>query len=230
MTIDTPNIKWKSISLTHVEYPEGDLVGLGLAWCSLLPIFILVSCGTLIAFRRDLHTIFFLIGLVVDEGLNFVLKSIIQEYRPMSRSVIFTEYGMPSSHAQFMSFFAVYMVLFLCIRVHHNSPTGIIWKHLSCIGVLIAALLVCYSRVYLLYHTIDQVTWGIVAGSVMGSIWFLNVHFIFSNYFPLIASWCISEYFMVRDLTPIPNVLWFEYCSYRAEAKSRQRMINNKKL
>ena len=35
----------------------GDLVGYVLAWYSLLPIFILVGFGTLIVFRRDLHTV-----------------------------------------------------------------------------------------------------------------------------------------------------------------------------
>ena len=73
---------WKSISLTHVEYQKGtvffifilsveitifsniatkinigDNVGMLLAWCSLLPIFILVSLFTLVLFRRDLHTV-----------------------------------------------------------------------------------------------------------------------------------------------------------------------------
>ena len=35
----------------------GDFIGCVLAWCSLLPIFILVSFVTLILFRRDLHTV-----------------------------------------------------------------------------------------------------------------------------------------------------------------------------
>ena len=30
--------------------------------------------------------------------------------------VLFSEYGMPSSHAQFMFFFSSYMVLFVAIR------------------------------------------------------------------------------------------------------------------
>jgi hypothetical protein len=36
---------------------SGDLFGMGLAWLSLLPIFIIVGFITLILFRRDLHTV-----------------------------------------------------------------------------------------------------------------------------------------------------------------------------
>ncbi len=43
-----------NFDFTHFS---GDLIGLGLAWCSLLPIFILVGFGTLILFRRDIHTV-----------------------------------------------------------------------------------------------------------------------------------------------------------------------------
>ena len=63
-----------AISLTHVQYPQGepiltadltdtplphtgDLLGMVLAWFSLLPIFILIGFTTLILFRRDLHTV-----------------------------------------------------------------------------------------------------------------------------------------------------------------------------
>ena len=34
---------------------------------------------------------------------------------------------------------------------------------------------------------------------------------------------------MIRDLSPIPNVLWFEYCTQRNESRSRLRKGNCKK-
>ena len=40
-----------------VSPPTGDLLGMLLAWFSLLPIFILVGFATLVLFRRDLHTV-----------------------------------------------------------------------------------------------------------------------------------------------------------------------------
>ena len=35
----------------------GDILGKCLAWCSLLPIFVVVGFVTLILFRRELHTV-----------------------------------------------------------------------------------------------------------------------------------------------------------------------------
>uniref|UniRef100_A0A3B4F4Z4 Uncharacterized protein n=2 Tax=Pseudocrenilabrinae TaxID=318546 RepID=A0A3B4F4Z4_9CICH len=49
--------RWRSISLTHVEFPEDDLTGHLLAYISLIPIAILVGFVTLIVFKRELHTV-----------------------------------------------------------------------------------------------------------------------------------------------------------------------------
>ena len=75
-------------------------MGYCLAWASLAPIFLLVSFATLIVFRRDLHTVrvantswpvltfslflqmIFFLGILMNEGCNFVLKHIIREPRP----------------------------------------------------------------------------------------------------------------------------------------------------
>merc|ERR1712071_82152 len=85
-----PDIRWRSLSLTHVEYPEGDLLGKLLAYSSLLPIVALIGCATLILFRRDLHTITFFIGLVLNEGVNTVLKYTIRQPRPISRETLYS--------------------------------------------------------------------------------------------------------------------------------------------
>ena len=123
--------EWKAISLTHIEYPKGDLVGFVLAWASLVPIFLLVSFTTLILFNRDLHTIAYLLGILFNEALNWCLKHAIKEQRPVrGREILFTKYGMPSSHAQFMGFFSAYLALFLLIRVHKsNNWIDNLWKY-----------------------------------------------------------------------------------------------------
>lgn len=101
-------------------------MGYLLAWCSLFPIFLLVSFLTLVTIRRDLFTVrrrrergrdkgcrdlerdsyisficlikiiiiiinlvlilqvFFFIGLILNEGLNLLLKYTIREPRPIS--------------------------------------------------------------------------------------------------------------------------------------------------
>ncbi|XP_071379440.1 dolichyldiphosphatase 1 isoform X2 [Centroberyx affinis] len=182
--------RWRSISLTHVEFPEDDLTGQVLAYISLLPIAILVGFVTLIVFKRELHTISFFGGLILNEGVNWLLKHILREPRPCAgaHSTLNTEYGMPSSHSQLIWFFVVYFFLFLYLRMHQTNNArcvDLLWRHILSIILLGMALSVSYSRP-------------------------------------------ISEYFLVRDTSLIPNILWFEYTVTRSEARNRQRKLGTK--
>uniref|UniRef100_A0A3B4TWG4 Dolichyldiphosphatase n=2 Tax=Seriola TaxID=8160 RepID=A0A3B4TWG4_SERDU len=182
--------RWRSISLTHVEFPEDDLTGQVLAYISLLPIAILVGFVTLIVFKRELHTISFFGGLILNEGVNWVLKHILREPRPCAgaHTTLHTEYGMPSSHSQLIWFFVVYFFLFLYLRMHQTNNArcvDLLWRHILSIILLGMALSVSYSRP-------------------------------------------ISEYFLVRDTSLIPNILWFEYTVTRSEARNRQRKLGTK--
>ncbi|KAG0427100.1 hypothetical protein HPB47_025774, partial [Ixodes persulcatus] len=103
----------------------------------------------------------------------------------------YTEYGMPSSHSQLMWFVATYLAFFVLIRV------------------------------YLQYHTWAQVCWGALIGSLLACLWFSVTQFVLTPLFPRVVSWPVSELLMLRDTTLIPNVMWFEYTSYRAESRSR---------
>ncbi|XP_029371928.1 dolichyldiphosphatase 1 isoform X2 [Echeneis naucrates] len=182
--------RWRPVSLTHVEFPDGDLTGQVLAYTSLLPIAILVGFVTLIVFKRELHTISFFGGLILNEGVNWVLKHILREPRPCAgaHSTVFAEYGMPSNHSQFIWFFVVYFFLFLYLRMHQTNNArcvDLLWRHILSIILLGMALSVSYSRP-------------------------------------------ISEYFLVRDTSLIPNILWFEYTVTRSEARNRQRKLGTK--
>lgn len=67
-------IALKAVSLTHVRYAKGDLLGHALSWFSLLPVFI--GLGGFVShflFRRELQAMFFGLGLIVNEGINQVL-------------------------------------------------------------------------------------------------------------------------------------------------------------
>ncbi|KAG1682496.1 Dolichyldiphosphatase 1 [Nymphon striatum] len=220
-------INWVPISLTHVEYPEGDWFGKLLALASLSPLVILVSFVTLIIFRRDLHTICFLSGNVINEIISLILKYTIRQPRPtLSKGILYTEYGMPSSHSQFMWFFAIYFSLFILIRLHHHNssnPLDNAWKYISVLTFVIGAITVSYSRVYLEYHTTRQVIWGAVIGAIFAILWFFLIHFSLSPFFPMIASWPVCELFMIKDMSLISNVMWFEYTTNRNEARTRNR-------
>ena len=87
-------------------------------------------------------------------------------------------YGMPSSHSQFVAFFAVSFSLFLIFRHEPTktttsySPTFTERLLLSVLAYLGAGA-VAASRVYLNYHTPKQVWVGVAAGSMFAVVWFL---------------------------------------------------------
>ncbi|KAG5328909.1 DOPP1 Dolichyldiphosphatase, partial [Acromyrmex charruanus] len=219
--------EWIPLSLTLVEYPQGDIFGQLLAVISLMPFAIITGFITLILFRRDLHTIVFFMGVGINECINYVLKHMIRQARPMKRDGLYAEYGMPSTHAQFMWFFAAYATLFIYFRLNYNcTVTERFWRTIVAIGCIVTALLVTYSRVYLLYHSNTQVIWGALIGIILGSAWFIIMHMILTPFFPIVVSWRISEFLLLRDTTLIPNVLWFEYTNIRTEARARARKLS----
>lgn len=87
-------------------------------------------------------------------------------------------YGMPSSHAQFATFFSLSLTLFLLFRhTPHPSPTHtpITFPQrifLSGLALLCAGA-VAASRIYLNYHTVKQVLVGSGAGAWSAVTWFV---------------------------------------------------------
>ena len=89
-------------------------------------------------------------------------------------------YGMPSSHSQFIAFFAVTTTLFLLLR--HTPPppekrgphTPLpYWQRiLLSVSVIAVAAAMGPSRIYLSYHTPFQVVVGISAGIISAVIWY----------------------------------------------------------
>lgn len=222
--------EWEPIVFTLVEYPKGDLYGKLLAIISLLPIFSIAGFLALIMFRRDLHTITFFCGVLLNDVVNRILKHWIKEPRPIIRYHMFKEngYGMPSSHSQFIWFFTVYTTLFILIRLHHmnnNAPLERAVRILVLITCWALAFLVSISRIYLVYHTWPQVFVGSAIGTLLGGLWFCFTHFTLTPLFPCIVTWKISEFFLLRDTTLIPNILWFEYTVTRQESRARARKL-----
>ncbi len=88
-------------------------------------------------------------------------------------------YGMPSSHAQFVSYFALSLTLFLLLRHRPPPPTSpshtpltLPFKLFLSTSAFITAFFVAASRIYLNYHTPTQVAAGAVAGGVSAVGWF----------------------------------------------------------
>src|SRR4051794_35644582 len=80
-------------------------------------------------------------------------------------------YGMPSSHAQFVFFFATYLTLWCLLRNRFLTRS----ERLFVAGASIAlACCVASARVYLMYHTPKQVLVGVGAGYALGCAWFFT--------------------------------------------------------
>ncbi|CAH8448480.1 unnamed protein product [Schistosoma rodhaini] len=202
---------WKPLSLFHVEYPEADAFGKLLAYSSMVPIFIIFSNITLIMSRRDLHTIFYFCGCLINELSNYLLKYIIKQPRPFPTiHPGIKSSGMPSNHAQFMGFFCAYIGFFLFIRLNQQSFSRQFTTSVYLVCASITAV-VCYSRVYLLYHTSTQVLVGIMIGGISGILWFLIVHYAITPIFPRFTDSWIGQLLMLQDFTHINNFMHFEY-------------------
>lgn len=85
---------------------------------------------------------------------------------------------MPSSHAQFVSFFSVTLALFLLFRhVPHptdtHTPFSFGGRLLLSLLAIAGAGAVAVSRIYLSYHTPKQVAVGCAAGAVFALAWFM---------------------------------------------------------
>ncbi|XP_068644157.1 lipid phosphate phosphatase gamma-like [Aristolochia californica] len=228
MFIPHPTNSLKAVTLTHVRYQQGDRLGYFLAWVSLIPVFI--SLGGIVShilFRRELQAMFFALGLIVSQYINEVIKSSVQQSRPETCALLemCDSHGWPSSHSQYMFFFATYFSL---LSILHRGGIGIAPRTPNQVLALLpwpCALLTMYSRVYLGYHTVEQVFAGAVLGLLLGAIWFWMVNYFFINYFPAIEESFCGRFFYIKDCSHVPNVLKFEYDNARA---ARMRMAARK--
>ncbi|KAF3331732.1 lipid phosphate phosphatase gamma [Carex littledalei] len=210
----------KALTLTHVRYQRGDPLGLFLAWVSLIPVFI--SLGGFVShflFRREIQGLCFTLGLLISQFLNELVKSSVQQSRPDTCALLEAcdSHGWPSSHSQYMFFFATYLTL---LSLWKKTGVGH-WESRFLLVVLPwpFAVLTMYSRVYLGYHTVAQVFAGAALGLVLGAGWYWIVNTMLVEYFPAIEGSAIGRWLYIKDTSHIPNVLKFEYDNARAARK-----------
>jgi dolichyldiphosphatase len=162
----------KSFDLTHVQYDSEDRFGSVIALITLCPIYICVMYATLIISRRDFQTIYACIGQMISVGINLVLKHTLKQPRPIFHGMVVDndDHGMPSNHAQFMFHFAIYYCMQLLFR---SWSLPFQFRVIYSLLVVTAAVTVCYTRIHLQYHNVEQVLVGALIGSATGFIWFV---------------------------------------------------------
>ncbi|KAG9232114.1 hypothetical protein BJ875DRAFT_405626 [Amylocarpus encephaloides] len=171
------NVPLASLSLTHVHYDPNDPISYFCAWLALVPQGLCVVYATLIWSTREIEILLMFGGQLACEALNFALKRILKEERP--KQMHGKGYGMPSSHAQFVSFFSISSMLFMLFRHVPKKPTPSHTPLSMAARILLSGLalasagLVAWSRTYLNYHTQKQVFVGIWAGAASAILWFI---------------------------------------------------------
>ncbi|EPY34840.1 dolichyldiphosphatase [Angomonas deanei] len=154
---------WASWAMTEVVYAEESYRSFLLGIFSFLPIVIVLflagfASALPVTVPRPDTTQF----LVLNTVLNRVFKKMVDQPRPPHPAEINSVgKGFPSDHAQFMSFFVVYLIV----------RGGTTKKRVSRPYVLFYAVMtaiVCYSRVYNGHHTVGQVLAGVGVGAVLG--------------------------------------------------------------
>ncbi|KAI2621736.1 PAP2-domain-containing protein [Hypoxylon sp. NC1633] len=223
-----------SLSLTHVHYDPTDRLSYLCAWLALIPQGLCVAYATLIWATREAEIALLFAGQLACEALNFGLKRLIKEERP--RLMNGKGYGMPSSHAQFVSYFSVSLMLFLLLR-HTPPPTTSRRRNHTPMGLperagwsalaLAVAAAVAWSRVYLNYHTERQVLVGCAAGSVSAIGWFVITALVRrTGWLAWALETPVARFFRVRDLVVEEDLCqagWEKWDDKVTELKARER-------
>ena len=142
---------------------------------------------------------------------------------------------MPSSHAQFVSFFSVSVALFLLARhrphpTHTHTPLPILERYaVSLLGLAFAAA-VAASRVYLNYHTPKQVLVGCAFGVVIAIFWFAFTAYLrWSGWLDWALEHRLARYFRVRDLVITEDVVDAGWIRWEDRRRKRQTESSGRK-
>lgn len=195
-----------------------------LAYATFAPIALLLVLLSTVVLRRDLEAGFQCAGLLLSTAVNAVLKRVFAQARPIGSAKL--GHGMPSDHAQFSLFFCVYAAVWIVHRCRMRR---------ACKGALIALMavgvaVVCYSRIHLGVHSVEQVVAGGCAGALLGSLWALWAHRrVWRHHFPRVEASALGRFFSLKDGATVPegcrSSQQFEYECYiahRAAARLRK--------
>lgn len=141
------------------------------------PLYIMISSLLEGIIFQDNRGLIFFIVLCINFIINMVLKSIL--WKPYRKSAARPaggspdkcgdKYGNPSGHSQFASFFAVFWILYI---LNSKLFDNFIANALSCISLILIAIIVGWSRIYIKCHTLPQVLLGSTIGVIVGGLGF----------------------------------------------------------
>ncbi|CAN8251334.1 unnamed protein product [Cochlearia groenlandica] len=123
--------------------------------------------GTVLLLRHDGSALWALIGSVSNSALSVALKRLLNQQRPVS--TLRSDPGMPSSHAQSISFIS----LFTVFSVMEWLGTNALSLFLSCL-ILAFGSYFTWLRVSQKLHTSSQVVVGALVGAAYSTLWYIT--------------------------------------------------------
>ncbi|KUF94856.1 Ribosomal protein S6 kinase alpha-4 [Phytophthora nicotianae] len=92
-------------------------------------------------------------------------------------------------------------------------------------SAITSAVLTCYSRIHLNYHSIDQVVVGAAIGVLTGVVWYALVAATSPWLFPLVAESRLAKFFYVRDISHIPDLTVYQHevCNNTAATSPKKK-------
>lgn len=185
---------------TYIMYDPKDPVAIIAVHFSLLPIYVMVFYTGWFLVSREIEPVIVVGGHLVGEVLNKILKKLLRLPRPDFHKNFGTgslTFGMPLAHSQFMGFLAAY---FICVFLFKIPTMDQREKLLGCGVLFFLSLFVAYSRVYLFYHTIQQVFVGLLFGALLGLFYFTIISIARDvGFIDWILNWPIVHWFYVKD-------------------------------
>lgn len=214
----------KHTSLTCVHYQRGDTLGKLLAHIALAPVLLLVYQFAKVYTRREAHEAVLLAGLVLEEGLARGLKHILQHPRPATCAMLHIchSHGMPSSHTSMMFCWTTIAFVAAYRHLSRQSVPSQLLSVLELAAYSSVSVGVAASRVYLGYHSLDQVAAGTVFGIVFGVLWSLQMHALQPLYKAL-AGVPLLQALGVKDTFSCADPLQVEAAAHTAAAAAAQR-------
>ena len=131
----------------------------------------------ILLFHKPIYLGFYIIGYLLNIGLNLFLKNIIKDPRPNEDKVLFElalnhgkrfskdKYGMPSGHVQGVAFSTIFIYLI-------TNNIYILWLY------LIITLLTMIQRYNYRNHTFFQIIVGLIIGLFFGYLYYLFISLI----------------------------------------------------
>lgn len=137
---------------------------------SFIPHIIAIYTISVSIYAKCINHLLFLIGLVISHESAKIMKKMLKQPRPTG--AFLSSYGMPSDHSMFMFFITSYVILFLRSNPRLRRSSFAI----SAVSLIVTSCLVCFSRLYLGVHSVDQVSVGAGIGILLGCFWYLLVN------------------------------------------------------